>query len=41
MAGKHRKREASRAGCVVIVFIATPLLFLLATLADQAHFLIG
>ncbi|WP_255410277.1 hypothetical protein [Amycolatopsis sp. CA-128772] len=41
MAGKHRKREASRAGCVVIFVFTTPLLILLTTLADQAQHLIG
>ncbi len=41
MCGKHRKREASRAGCVVILVFTTPLLILLAALADQAPHLIG
>ncbi len=41
MGGKHRKREASRAGCVVIFIFTTPLLILLTTLADQAQYLIG
>ncbi|WP_410573993.1 hypothetical protein [Amycolatopsis sp. cmx-4-61] len=41
MCGKHRKREASRAGCVVIVVFTMPLLILLTALADQAPHLIG
>ncbi|WIV57699.1 hypothetical protein [Amycolatopsis nalaikhensis] len=41
MAGKHRKKAASRTGCVVIVVFTMPLLILLTTVADQARHLIG
>jgi hypothetical protein len=41
MTGKHRKREAGRAGCVVLMMFTMPLLVLLATLADQAQTLIS
>lgn len=39
--GKHRKKAASRTGCVVIVVFTMPLLILLTTVADQAGHLIG
>ena len=41
MNGKHRKRAAGRAGCVVTVVFTMPLLILLTALADQGRFLIG
>lgn len=41
MVGKHRKKAASRTGCVVIVVFTMPLLILLTTVADQAGHLIG